>query len=252
VVLLMNVKGFKSKLKNKMTKSQKNLKIKITRVLVLVAVILLILFAIFLLGNFLYNYFGLGKADDNQVSSGQTKNYAIQNKYYGFKLATLQSWTAEGKAVYSEDNIAQLLSECRNDKSSQASIYEIGRFRFESQKYPQGFGDAGNLPSGFSSGAILDVTVNCIPVALQNKFIDYSYSNLKIGGEKAFSEFLNSLVFGSTKYLSIFHNNLQYKINEYVYVSPADKSKGQNKEASLRSGYSKAFDGIISSFKFTN
>lgn len=192
---------------------------------------------IFLLGFLLYRYAILDKIN----------NYLIQNKYYGFSLKTPKNWVAVGKAFYSEENISQILNECKNDKSGENSTYEIGRFKFENQKYPQGFGEAGYFPSGFSSGAILDVRISCVPEDLKDKIAGYSAGNLQIAGEKAFSEFLDLLGFGKTKYFSVLHNNLRYEINEYVYISPADAG---NNEEKLKENYNKIFNEVISSFKF--
>lgn len=177
----------------------------------------------------------------------RTDNYRILNQYYGFYLKTPKSWVAEGVALYSEENIDQILLECKNDKSDTAPVYEIGRFRFKSQRYPQGFGDMGNFMAGFPSGAILDITVSCLPDNIKDKIADYSYSNLEVGGAKAFEAFLNLPEFGKTKYLSFIHNNFQYKISEYIYISPNDKGNNENRS---RENYADIFNKIISSFKF--
>lgn len=205
---------------------------KIRNFLVLATAILLILLAGFLLYYLLV--------------SGEANNYRIKNKYYGFELKTPKGWFAESKAVYSEDNIEQLLVDCKNAGQGENSVYEIGRFRFESQKYPQGFGDMGYFPAGFPSGAILDITVNCIPGNMKDKIISYNYSNLEIAGEKAFSEILNMLGFERAKYLSFFHNNLQYKVHELVYISPSEKGNLEE----IKENFVRMFSGIISSFKF--
>jgi len=173
-------------------------------------------------------------------------NYLIENKYYGFKLQTPKGWIGEEKTAYSENNITSLLAECKNDKSDNASVHEIGAFRFQNQKYPDGFGDLGYFPAGLSSGAILEVIVNCIPDSTQSKIGNYS-GNLRIAGEQALGEFLNLSGFGKTESLSFLHNNFQYKIREDVYVSPADK----NNENRIRENYTEAFKKIISSFNFT-
>ncbi|MGA2418415.1 MAG: hypothetical protein ABSF55_04240 [Candidatus Staskawiczbacteria bacterium] len=198
---------------------------------VFVVIILLVILA----GFFVYSRFIKGN------------DYLIKNKYYGFELTTPKNWSAEENASYSEDNINQLLTECKSDGSSQSSVYEIGAFRFKDQKYPQDFGISGSFPAGFPSGAILEIAIDCIPGSIKSKVINYNYGNLKIGGEKAFDEFLNLPVFGKTEYLSFSHNNFQYKISEYVYVSPADKIKSEEK---IRENYAKIFNEIISSFKF--
>lgn len=203
---------------------------------------ILIVLLILLAGVFLYRYF----------TSNKQNNYLIENKYYGFKLQTPKNWFAEKNISYSEDNITQLLTECKNDKSNKASAYEIGVFRFKDQRYPQDFGISGYFPADLPSGAILEITVNCIPDSIKSKIGNYISGNLKVAGEKTFEEFLNLPEFGKTKYLSFLHDNFQYRVSEFVYISPSDKSdpKGDSKER-LRENYVKAFDKIISSFKFT-
>ena len=195
------------------------IKIKTTQLFVAVAIILLISSV----GFFLYRYY---------VSNKQN-NYLVENKYYGFKLKTPENWVAKEKTFYSEDNITKILQECKNDKSNSASVYEIGAFRFENQRYPEDFGDPGYFPSGLSSGVILDVKVNCIPQGIKNKIINSE-------------EFLNLSGFGKTKQIYFLHNNFQYKISELVYISPNDKKN----EEKLRQDYVILSDKIISSFNF--
>ncbi|MGD0576476.1 MAG: hypothetical protein ABSA74_00160 [Candidatus Staskawiczbacteria bacterium] len=199
----------------------------------IVVAVLLVMLA----GFFVYHFFFAEK----------TNSYLIKNKYYGFELQAPQNWIAEKNTLYSEDDITQILQQCKKDGLKGASSYEIGAFRFQDQKYPEGFGNAGYLPAGLPTGAIFQITVSCIPDSIKNKIINYSYGNLKIGGEKAFGAFLNLLGFGKTKYISFYHNNFQYKISEYVYISPADKNKN---EASIQNSYAQMFNKIISSFKF--
>jgi hypothetical protein len=122
----------------------------------------------------------------------------------------------------------------------------VGEFRFKDQRYPADFGQAQKFPVGSRSGAILDITVNCVPDGAKNKLANYSYGNLKIGGEKAFEEFLGLIGFGQTKYMAFLHNNLQYTASEYVYVSPADKASEQK----IRDNYTAVFNKIVSSFSF--
>lgn len=192
-------------------------------------------------GIFICGYFILNKDKLNK--------YLIENKYYGFELKTPKDWIAEGKTLlYSEENISKLLTDCKNDKLNESSVYEVGRFRFKNQRYPQGFGDIGNFPTGFPSGAILDITVNCVPDHISNKNINSVYGNSKIDGEKTFEAFLNLIGLGKTKYLSFFHNNFQYRISEYSYISPVNTDEKEK----LRNGYSETFNEIISSFKFVN
>lgn len=178
----------------------------------------------------------------------ETNNYIIKNKYYGFKLNTPKNWLAEKNTSYSDENIAQALLGCKNDKQGSSSAYEMGAFRFKDQKYPQNFGDMGIFPAGFKTGAILQVTVNCIPDVIKNKITSYSFGNLKVGGEKSVEGVLNLFGFGNTKYISFFHGGLQYEISEYVYIAPSDKGK----ETDIRKNYTETFNEIISSFKFND
>jgi len=203
-----------------------------TQIFLLVVIFLMILSA----GFFAYSRF----------FSGKFNNYLIENKYYGFKLQTPKNWIAEEKTIYSEENVTQILAQCKNDKSDGASLHEIGRFRFENPKYPDGLGDSGSFPAGISSGSILDIAINCVPDSIKSKIGSYS-GNIKIAGEQALEEFLNLPGFGKTESLSLLHNGFQYKINEYVYISSNDKKN----ESNLREKYNAEFDKIISSFKFT-
>ncbi len=200
---------------------------------VFVVIILLLLSA----GFFVYKYFNVSK----------TNNYIIKNKYYGFELKTPKNWIAQENTTYSEDNIAQVLQQCKSDKLSGASNYEIGAFEFEDQRYPNGFGTLGYFPVGAGTGAIFKVSINCIPgESNANKNIDYEYGNLKIGGKGAFEDVVDLYGFGKTKYFFLSHNNFQYEISEDVFVSPQDKKN----EAGIRDSYDKIFNEIISSFKF--
>lgn len=202
---------------------------KSTKFFIFILIILLILLA----GFFVYNFFI------------KPNNYLIENKYYGFGLQTPKGWNAEEKTLYSENYITQILAECKNDKSNNASAYKIGVFRFESQKYPETLGDPGYFPSGFPAGVILEITVNCISGSAQREI---GNSNFRVAGEKVFEEIIDLPGFGKTEYISFYHNNFQYIVKEYVYVSPSDKSKN---EETLRKNYAEVFSKIISSFKFT-
>ena len=208
-------------------------KIERIRFFIFVVIILLIISA----GFFIYQYFIVSKEN----------SYIIKNKYYGFELKTPKNWLAEKNMFYSEDDINQLLEQCNSDKSGEASVYQVGAFKFKDQKYPQNLGVSGYFPPGLSSGAILEIAVDCIPDGIKDRVVDYSYASLKTGGEKTFEAYLNLPDFGKVKFLSLFHNNLRYKINEYVYVAPADKGKNEDK---LRQNYTETFNKIISSFKF--
>ncbi len=206
---------------------------KTARFSVVVVIILLALLAVFFPPRYFF--------------SSKINNYLIENKYYGFKLQTPKNWVAQEKTIYSEENINQLLTDCKNNKLNNAFVYEIGVFRFKDQRYPDDFGDLGYFPSGLSSGAILEIIVNCISDNLKNG-IGSLPGDIKITGEEALEGFLDLAGFGRTKYFSLFHNSLQYRINEYVYVSSQDKVKDKE----IRDDYTKAFSKIISSFEFTN
>jgi hypothetical protein len=204
---------------------------RITQVLFITIVILLLLLIILLVSRcFLLN---------------NKNNYFIDNKYYSFRLAIPDGWVAEFKTIYSQDNIAKLLKACENDNSGELTSYEIGRFRFASQKYPQTFGQAGYTPKGISTGAMLDMVVSCPPKGVKNEITNYS-SNLKIGGEGALVGFLNLLGLGKVKYSSFLHNGLQYKIGEYIYIAPSDQAISEK----LRKSYSDDFNKIRGSLKF--
>ncbi len=177
----------------------------------------------------------------------ETSVYRIENKYYGFEIKTPKGWFAEGKTLYSEENIAQLLQRCQNDEASESSGYEIGHFKFKSQKYPQNFDLALYSASDFSSGIILDIAINCVPSLIKNKETGYGYGDIDIGGEKALAGFLNYPSSNQIKDLSFFHDGLQYAVREYVYISLGDK---ESKEKKLTAEYDKIFSGIVSSFKF--
>jgi hypothetical protein len=205
------------------------------QIFALVLVILLLL----LLGFFIYRYSLINKIN----------NFVIKNEYYGFELNTPKNWLAEKNMFYSASDVNQLLEQCNNDKSEKASVYQLGEFRFKDQKYPQNLGLSGFFPAGLASGAILEIAIDCIPEGIKNKVVDYNYTNLKIGGEKTFESYINLPEFGKTKCLSLFHNNLRYKISEYVYISPTGKG---NNEETIRQKYADTFNGIISSFKFLN
>lgn len=204
-----------------------------SRIFLVALVILLVLLAVVLLSGYFLN---------------KKNNYSIQNKYYGFALETPASWFAQENTNYSEENITQILDECKNDKSNSVYAYPIGIFRFESNKSLEGFRDPGYSFNNVPSGAAIEIVVSCIPDDASDKIIDYSYSNLKIGGEKALEGVVGGLEgFGSAKYFSFMHNGFDYEISEYVYISPADNSKNEEK---IKNSYEQVFNKIISSFKF--
>ena len=219
-----------------MAKSRKNfLKQKRIKFFIIGVIVLLII----LTGFFVCKYFIVDKVT--------AKNYIIKNKYYGFELKIPKNWSAEENTSYSEQDINTLTDKCSKEDADNASSYQIGAFRFKDQEYPNNFGTLGYFPENAPTGAIIEVAVNCVPDYMKNKVSGYGYSDLKIGGEKVAEEFLNMIGFGKTKYLSFFHNSIGYKISEHVYISPQDKNID---EASVRNGYDKVFEGIISSFKF--
>jgi uncharacterized protein YxeA len=205
-------------------------KIKKVHFFAVVVIVLLIIVA----GFFLYN------------RPIKQNNYSIRNKYYGFKLQTPKNWVAEENASYSEDNITKILEKCKNDKSTAASIYEVGAFRFEDQKYPENFEDTGYLPAGIPSGVILEITINCVSDSIKSQIEKSISGGVKVAGTKAIESFSNLSLFGKTEYLSFLHNNLQYLAKEYVYISPNDKRNEEN----LRANYTGAFNKIVSSFNF--
>jgi hypothetical protein len=95
----------------------------------------------------------------------------------------------------------------------------------------------------------MEITINCIPDGIKDKIADYSYGSLITGGEKTFGEFLDLTGFGKTKFLSFYHNNLQYRVGEYVYISP--DAVNVISEYKTRADYERIFSGIMDSFKFT-
>ena len=222
-----------------MAKKRKKV-LKLAKVIRIGVITIIVLFVLFL-GIFLYRYF----------ISGKINSYLIENKYYGFKLQTPKGWIAEENTTYSESSVAKILVQCKNDKSNDFSSYQIGEARFESQKYPQEFGYAGYPVSGLTSGAILDITIICIPDSEKSITEKYIAKTLqpagRVSGENAFMQTLNLPEFGKTKYLSFSHGNLQYMISEDIFVSNADSAD----DSAIRKNYNKVFNNIISSFKFT-
>ncbi|MCX6721130.1 MAG: hypothetical protein NT026_00795 [Candidatus Staskawiczbacteria bacterium] len=163
------------------------------------------------------------------IKGGSTIKYRLGNKYYGFEIRVPKNWIAEQNTSYQEGDIGQLIDKCKN--STSGYLHEIGDFRIKDQRLPE---------ESTITRAILEISVDCMA---NPKLIDYSYGDLKIGGENAFKGFSG---LDKTIYFSFMHNNLQYKINEYVLVSPSDK----NNEQKIRNDYSVLFDKIITSFKF--
>ncbi|MCX6722063.1 MAG: hypothetical protein NTY04_02650 [Candidatus Staskawiczbacteria bacterium] len=201
---------------------------------ILAGIILLVLLA----GNFLYNYF----------VSKNVNRYLIENKYYGFKLQTPKGWIAKESTLYSENEIGQILSECKSNKSSSVA-YQLGDFIFESQRYPEGFGVNGNFPPGLTSGVSLEITISCVSVTPKIELANY---NTKISGEKAVQTFINLLGFGNTKDISFYHNNLKYEISENIYIPPVKKGlPAALLQQKTKLDYSNMVEKIVSSFKLT-
>ena len=175
-----------------------NIKIEYPIVPIIITIAILAMLIIFLS----YNYFV------------KPNNYNIENKYYGFQLQAPKGWITKENTLYSEENIAQVLSD--NKSAGQ----QVGAFIVENQKYPDNFSDStlNNVPSNIQSGAVLEIAV-------------FSAS----GGSKIAGE--NTIV----------HGNYQYNIKKYIYISPSDK----NNENMLRQKYTETLNKIISSLKFS-
>lgn len=181
----------------------------IVKIYIIIGIILIIILSSF----FIYKYFI------------KPNNYLIQNKYYEFSLKTPNGWIAEEKTLYTEDYVSKILTECKNDKLNKESIYEIGAFRFKSQKYANYVNFSNFSTAGFSSGIIMGITVNCIPEGANGSAINYSNREGK-----------------NTVFIK---NNLKYIITQDIYISPADK----NKSAKLKIEYKNVINNIISSLK---
>jgi len=191
--------------------------------IVIIIIIIVVLLAGFLLARQSFE-------NKNEVS-----NYAVGNKYYSFQLQTPRGWVGEEKTIYSEDNIAKFLAECKKDNSSKSSVYEVGAFRFKSLRYPEDLIGSLSSSSAMPTGTIIEITVNCIPGSVESQ------------GEKTVEDFIDLPVFGKTKQISLMHGDLQYKIREYVYVAPGDKGNEQR----VRENYSETFNKIVASLKFS-
>lgn len=168
--------------------------------------------------------------------------YRVENKYYGFELNTPKNWTARIKTANNENEIDQLINDCRNKNLNY--VQEIASFRFQDQNYSKDIIDLTNDQGNLPTGGILEVTINCVP---KEDLADYSFGDIKIAGENALKAIYNLFNLGETKCFSLMHNGLQYKINEYVYLSRADRADNSQR---IKSGYSIVFDKIVSSFKF--
>ena len=202
-----------------------------------ISVIVIAVLLIALVSFFVYRY----------LFTAKESNFVIENKYYDFSLKTPRGWIAKQNMSYSEEDISKVLQQCADDTGSVSNTsYEVGVFKFEDQKYPDDFGELGYFPDNAKSGAILEVKINCIPKNIKDKNI-YDTSKLNVGGEIASQNYLNLVGFGKTKSFFLLHDNLQYQISEYIYISPQDKNKD---EANIRDDYNNKFDKIISTFKF--
>jgi hypothetical protein len=211
----------------------KRRKVFIKREIIQLCITAVVVLVIIIAGFFLCSHFLPGKKS----------TFLIENKYYGFKLQTPKGWIAKEKTAYSEDSVNQLLEKCKNDGTS---AYGIGAFKFEDQRYSDDLIGSVTLPAGLASGAILSIEINCVPDDLKGDATKGLSDNLQIAGEKAFQGVADLSGFGPTKHISLFHNNFQYSINEYIYVSPNDKKN----EADIRQNYNGVFDKILSGFEF--
>ncbi len=94
-------------------------------------------------------------------------NYIIENKYYGFELQTPSGWHAQENTNYSENSIAEILKNCKNDKLNKNAVYEVGAFKFGNQKD--------------NEGVVFEVLVYCVPenyTKVRNKLV-FFYNNFK-------------------------------------------------------------------------
>lgn len=203
----------------------------------LVPIFILIILATILAAILGYHYFTVLRSN----------SYVIKNKYYGFELKTPKNWTAQKNSMYTEELIASVIDDCKKDKDG-ISAYKVGDFKFEDQKFPPELGIGKDFPKDIPTGAILEVTIKCVPESVKDKLADYGFGSIKIAGEKAFQSFFELFGFGSAKNFSFNHNGLQYNINEYVFVSEEDKADEQK----IRNSYQIVFNRIISSFRFIN
>ena len=131
------------------------------QIILLCVVILVILLA----GVYLYNYYFLNKSH----------NFIIENKYYGFQLQTPKNWIGEENTSYSDNIISETLGECKNNNLTG----EIGVFRFESQKFPDDLDFTKLATTGFPSGTILEVVMNCVKGGIKDEINKYIYISPK-------------------------------------------------------------------------
>lgn len=170
--------------------------------------------------------------------------YTVQNSFYGFSLSTPGAWSALENTDYSEENIGKIMDNCKNQKTT-AGNYMVGAFRFESNKLVGKSWENGFSFDNAPTGAILEILVECVPEPAPAK--DDGFSNLIIGGEKAAEGSVASLAgFSTRKNYSFLHNGLEYKINEYIFVSKADEAA----QKIIRADFEKEFTKIILSFTF--
>lgn len=182
-----------------------------------------------------------------KMEAGKKNGYLIKNSYYGFELQLPKGWIAEAKTLYSEDNIARILQNCKNSSSDQTNSYEVGRFKFKSHNYPQNFDQSLYASLSLPSGVILDVVVNCVPFFVKNEEINYGGGDVEIGGEKTVVAFSDLPGVGKIKYFSFLHDGLQYVISEHIYISSQDE---QRRGKAIKADYEKHLDEIVSTFEF--
>jgi hypothetical protein len=163
-------------------------------------------------------------------------HYSINNGYYSFSLKTSKDWVAKENTLFSKDSIYQVVS--NSDKSGDGSVTEIGAFRFFDKKYPDEFINSGNSAVILPSGGILEINVYYFPAGNED--------NVKIANYVNNQPPLDLKALPLVKNFSILEGKIGYEVNEYVYISPADKKNGDK----IKQDYVKVFDKIISSFKF--
>jgi len=169
-------------------------------------------------------------------------NFSIQNTHYGFTLQTPKNWIGTEKTVYSEENVKKILAECKS--ANQPS--EIGAFRFKSFKYPDDIIGSISNASAFSSGAVLEITISCMPENIKSG-LQSQEGNMKIGGQEATEKSLDSADNGEIKNISFAYNDLYFQINKYVFVSPKDEAECEK----IKNEYEDILNKIISSIEFT-
>ena len=148
----------------------------------------------------------------------------------------IQSETPK-KKTYTEGDMLRDLNDCKGEKEGVSR--EIGSFKFSDHNYGE------NITADSPTGGIIEIAVSCFS-AKKDEITDFSYGNFKIAGENALKTLYEKSGFGDASYITFMHDGLQYKINEYVHVSFADKKREQK----IRKDYGETFNKIISSLKF--